>query len=333
MTHSGISAVWSCTIGSIFFFCSLFAPHDVLSFECGGGKKPLFFFPDSSVSRFTPPGFEKKLYHQLKQPLEEIGYCITRLTTTSLADTAVAGELVMVLSMTSSITERREVRTGAVDSAGGADSETVTFCDTLTQMVVSLLRVDEWSSRQREPVAEKPLLTLGYTPEEMLTFEAVLMRKIVENLRTQYICNLRIQSIPEGATIRSKSGLEGTTPLEWIIPVGRLSITGELEGFEPIRRRIDLPSPGMHTYVIEMSRRRFYHSRFFIPTVVFGVSSAACFAVERVYYKKYQELGEVDRENNPDLFEHNFTIAKNCERAAGVTLGLACASLTFCLLF
>ena len=89
----------------------------------------------------------------------------------------------------------------------------------------------------------------------------------------------------------------------------------------------------MHTYVIEMRRRRFYHSRFFIPTLVLGASSAVCFVVERVYYKKYQELGRDDRDYDPDPFERNFTIAKNCERAAGVTLGLAGVSLTFSFFF
>ncbi|MBN1576007.1 MAG: PEGA domain-containing protein [Chitinispirillaceae bacterium] len=333
MTRSGIFPFLSYTLSCILIFCPLIAPHEAQASECGPGKRPLFFFADSSVSRFTPKGFNKRLYRQLKQPLKEIGYCITPLTRASLSDTAVQEELVMVLSMLISITERQKLIPGAGDSSGIVDSETVSLYDTSALMVVSLLRVDDWSSRQLKLAKKNPLLTLDYTPEEMSTFESVLMRKIVENLRTQYICHLRIQSVPEGATIRSKSGLEGITPLEWITPVGYLWITGEHEGFEPIRRRIDLSSPGMHTYVIEMGRRRFYHSRFFIPTLLLGASSAACFVVERVYYKKYQELDRDDRGKKPDPFEHNFTIAKNCERAAGVTLALAGVSLTLSFFF
>ena len=330
MARPGISAVF--IRFSAIFLC-LLLHYSAQAEECGAGRRPLFFYVDPSADRHTPHGFTDRIFLHLKQPLEEIGYCITRFDSALIADTSAGEELVMVLSMRLLISRHEVTRSGEPDSDGVTAMEAALLSDTAADAVVSLLRVDSWSPRQLRRAAENPLLSLAYNHEELTTFESVLMRKIVENLRTQYICNLRIQSIPDGATIRSNRGLEGTTPLEWIMPVGKLSITGELKGYEPIRRRIDLTTPGMHTYVIEMGKRRFYHSAFFIPSIVFGVSSAACFAVERVYYNNYMNLGREDRENNPDSFERTFNIAKNFERAAGVTLALGVTSFTLCFFF
>ena len=254
MKRSGTSIFLIYILFSIIY---PFSYYSVQAEECGAGKQPLFFFADTAADHYTPPGFTDRIFHQLKQPLEEIGYCITRFDTAMLADSTIREELVMVLSMRLLVSEHQVVRPVVAGDDEIHDSETVHLLDTAVFTVVSLLRVDSWSPRQLKRAAENPLLSLAYSPEELSTFESVLMRKIVENLRTQYICNLQIQSIPEGAIIRSNRGLEGMTPLEWIIPVGKLSINGELEGYEPIRRTIDLSTPGMHTYVIEMGKRRF----------------------------------------------------------------------------
>jgi hypothetical protein len=193
--------------------------------------------------------------------------------------------------------------------------------------------VDAWSKAARKRALGAPLLTLPYRPEDLSTFTSVLVRKIIENLRIHYICHLRIQSVPEGVTIRSKSGLEGTTPLEWITPVGRLPITGELEGYEPIKKRIDLSAPGMHTYVLQMRKRQFYHSSFFIPTIVLGVSSAGCFVAERYFYNRYKRLGRADRDGNPDAFGRYFSTAKKLEYATTAGLILTGVSATLCFVF
>jgi hypothetical protein len=247
-----------------------------------------------------------------------------------LADTSAQEELVMVLSMRFAVT-RRPVQTTGFNS--GETTEEVLRHDTSGEIVVSLLRVEDWTPQQRMRAKKNPLLTLKYSAEELSTFTSVLIRKIVENLRTQYICHLRIQSIPMGVAIHSETGLEGITPLEWILPVGKLPIVGELEGYEPIHRKINLNSPGIHTYVLQMRKRQFYHSRLFIPTVVLGISSAACFAVERYYYNQYQRLGKEDRENDPESFRRTYTIAKNCERVAAGTLALTGVSLVLCFIF
>lgn len=314
------------------FFVNLQADE---AFDCGSGKRPLFYYTDTLVTNAMPKGFAGRLFNMLHEPLNDVGYCLTRLTRSYLADTTLQDELIMAFSMQYSVTERPINRVDLPD--GGSDGsqmeEETTLYDSTSRMVVSLLRVDSWSSRELRLAQETPLLTLVYNPEELAIFESVLMRKIVENLRTQYICHLRILSDPDGVLIRSRSGLEGTTPLEWIIPVGKLSISGELKGFEPIRRRLDLNSPGMHTYVIELRKRRFYSSNLFIPTVVIGGSSAALFVASRVIYAQYERLDKVDRDVDPDLFKRKFTQAKNLERSSGVALGLAAVSFALCFVF
>ena len=307
--------------------------------DCGTGRRPLFVYADSSVIRAAPAGFISRLIRQLQQPLDEIGYCMLKFSSAFLSDTTLQDEQVMVISMQYSMAERRGEP--SPPAADGAEKEPRDALGTAqARMVVALLQITDWSPRQVKRALESPLLTLDYRPEELSTFESVLIRKIVENLRTQYICHLRIQSVPEGATIRSRSGLEGITPLEWITPVGKLSITGELEGFEPLRRRIDLTSPGNHTYVLELGKRRFYHSGFFIPTILLGIASGGCFAAERITYDRYEHLAKEDRlsaeeraENKPDPFAQTFTIAKNLERAAAVTAGLAGVSFVCCFFF
>jgi hypothetical protein len=284
----------------------------------------LFLHVDSTVIHSTPAGFAGRLMRQLQNPLDQIGYCLLRFRSGTASDTTVRDEQVMVVSMQFEVHQVTDT---------SKNDGTVLFDTTAARMVIALLQIADWSKKQVARALETPLLTLEYRPEDLSTFESVLIRKIVENLRTQYICNLQIQSIPEGVTIRSRSGLEGITPLEWITPVGKLAISGELDGYEPIRRRIDLTTPGNHTYVLEMSRRRFYHSGFFVPTILLGGASAGCFAAERFFYDKYRHLGKSDRGQTPDRFEQTFTIAKSFETAAAVTAGLTGVSFVCCFFF
>ncbi len=318
----------------IFFILFLSAEYinSAQAVRCGAGKRSLFFVADSTFYQHTPSGFAERIFNQLKQPLEEIGYCITLFDTVFLYDSGMAEELVMVLSMIPAASGSNGLLPmKSSQNEFIPDSEFLTTNSLVT--IVTLLQVKSWSEKQLQQAAETPLLSLAYKPDELTTFESVLTRKIVENLRMQYICHLRIQSIPENVLIRSDRGLEGRTPLEWIIPLGKIVIRGESEGYEPVHRKIDLAVPGIHTYVFEMSKRRFYHSHFFIPTLVLGASSVTCFALERYYYNKYSNLGREDRGKVPDPFERNFTIAKNFERASAVTLTLGVLTLTLCFFF
>ena len=304
---------------------------------CKAGKRPLYFFADTTLATLLPESFEARLYDQLVTPLEEIGYCLSEYHSSVFSDTAVQDEMVMCLSMVPVISEKTTLLpmgTDSLDSAVAVSSLNTTIFDTTAQMEVALVRVGAMERNNGRPWEHtSPLLTVTCHPDELATFESVLIRKIIENLRDQYICHLKIESAPEGVVIRSTSGLEGVTPLEWIIPVGKLKVTGELEGYEPIRRTIDLSEPGSHMYRLEMGRKRFYHSRFFVSGLVLGASSAICYGIDRFFYNEYSQLGNEDRVSAPEQFEKKFTIAKNFERAAGVTLALAGVSLVFSFVF
>jgi hypothetical protein len=291
--------------------------------SCSPGHRPLFISVDSTATGYTPPGFFDRLELQLRQPLDEIGYCMIRFSPAVLSDSSVLEEQVMAISMRITVSAQKMV----------SDTDSTIVSDTAANMAVALVPISEWTPRNVRQTLENPLVSLEYHPDELATFESVLIRKIVENLRTQYICFLRITSVPDGVTIRSQSGLEGTTPLEWITPVGKLSISGELKGYEPLHRKINLTEPGNHTYILEMSKRRFYHSKLFIPTIALGVVSAGCFAADRIVYNHYSSLGRDDRGKTPDRFTQTFTIAKNLERAAAVTGTLAGVSLACCFFF
>lgn len=333
MKHSGISVFLIYRFFLLLVSCLFVFPEDSCSAGCMPGKRPLYFTADTTLRSITPPGFSEKLLTFLQDPLLEIGYCITDLDSSVFSDTAAQEEMIMFVAMEVSLTEKRSAVQPDNDTAGNLPADTVMILDTSASLSVALIQVDGWSAAARRRARESPLLTLPYRPGDLSTLTSVLVRKIIENLRMQYICHLRVQSVPDGVTIRSRTGLEGVTPLEWITPVGRVQITGELEGYEPIRRKIDLNAPGMHTYVLQMRRRQFYHSRFFIPTIILGVSSVGCFVAERYFYNRYRQLGKEERDRKPDLFRQKFTIAQNFERAAAGGLFLTGVSAVLCFVY
>ena len=302
---------------------------------CKAGKRPLYFFADSTCSTILPESFPERLYAQMSEPLDQIGYCLSVYSAETAADTSVQEEMVMWFSMVPIVTEKTVVaQQVAADSAADSVVTMSPEFDTTMQMAVALLQVAAMAQHGvHYGTGTSPLLTVIYNNDELSTFESVLIRKIIENMREQYICHLRIESEPDGVTIRTRDGLEGITPLEWIIPVGKVRITGELDGYDALRRTIDLSEPGSHTYRFTMGRRRFYHSPFFVTSMVLGASSAVCYGIDRLYYDRYSKLGRAERENSPELFKKNFTIAKNFEHAAGATLALAGASLVFSFVF
>jgi len=319
-------------------FCAVLFSSIGEAAQCVNGKRPLFFAIDQKVGEILPSSFSADLYSELDVPLQEIGYCITRYTPAVLSDSLLQDEIILMLSLKLNIISRTiEVS----DSAAGGDSiETVKSVqvDTSADVVLSTISVGRWSSTERKMALTNPLISQTYTPKDIATFQSVLIKKIVENLRMQYICHLRIESVPDGVAIRANHGLEGTTPLEWIIPVGNLPITGTLEGYEPIKRKINLAAPGNHTYVLQMERRRFYHSGFFVPAVVCATSSAASFVLMEYFDRKYDALTREPRQpNGPQPDEAPFAQAYNravaCEVAGFSLLGLAAGSFTLCFFF
>ncbi|NLP03019.1 MAG: PEGA domain-containing protein [Fibrobacter sp.] len=269
--------------------------------DCGPGKKALHYLCDVSVINNIGSGFSADFMEQLKNPLKEIGYCLTVFSPDVLTDSSKINDLVMNVSL---------------------------FYPDSDSVAVLLIGLQSIELFQQKEVFENPLISLVYEPGEISTFKSVLVKKTIENLRTEYVCHLRIQSAPEGVRIRGESGLEGSTPLEWILPVGNMEITGELDGYEPVHRRLDLSKPGIHTYLLEMRKRQFYTSKFIYPAAIFGLGAVTCFAAERYYYSKYMELGREDFFNHPERFENTFNRAKTFERAALTSLILSAVSFT-----
>jgi len=253
-----------------------------------------------------PPDFESTVHAELAIALSEIGYCLNDLDTVVLNDTSKREEL--LIYMTSETTVVPD------DPAG-------------QNLLISLLQIKDLISGNTKIAYERPMISIVYQPEELSSFQSVLVKKVVENIRTQYVCHLRIQSNPGNILITTNTGLEGKTPLEWIIPVGNLTIKNITEGYEPFQKKLDLNVPGIHTYFLELKKKQFYNSKFFIPSIILTLTSAACFIGEQYYYSQYHDLGEDDMKNNPDKFAKTFKTAQNYETATYISL--ACAAVSF----
>ena len=319
MRISGHSVFPLWLLCGIFIICSVFT-GTATGASCGGGKRPLFYYALPQLSSYISPSFGERLFSKLSTPLEDIGYCITRYDSTVLYDTAVQDNYIMVIAPDS----------GSSGYNGQSDNYS-SFFTPVPFIQVALVRVDVWSKWEVRKALKTPLLSLPFSRNELSTFESVLIRKIEENLRMQYICHLRIQSVPDGANIRTGDGLEGIAPVEWIVPMGKVGITAELEGFKPNRRTIRLREPGRHTYVLQMSKQQFYNSPFFIPSLVLGGVAIGSFAAEQYYYNEYHKLDFDDREFYSERFSEYFNRAQLFERiaAAGAILGGLSFSLSF----
>ncbi|HEX2957698.1 MAG TPA: hypothetical protein VHO70_12760 [Chitinispirillaceae bacterium] len=292
----------------LFFICSYSVLYAALPEECGKGKKHVFYKATEAVDSRIRAGFSDDFFDALNTPLKEIGYCPVFLESHHFGDTLHNNTPVLFVDVLEQVSD-------------GEDTSTLAF--QIYYFPLNEIRSDY-------TIAQKAnlLISLRFLPDELSTFEAVAVRKTVENLRTQYVCHLRLESDPTGVQISSSIGLEGKTPLEWVTPVGDLEIEGEMKGYSVLRRNIKLDTPGSHTYVLEMKARQFYNSHFIIPTLVFGVSSAVLFGFERYYYSQYLDLDRETYFNNPDKFGKLFNKAKKFEYAAFASLGLTAVSFS-----
>jgi hypothetical protein len=287
--------------------------HAALSEECGKGKKLVLFKASEAVDAKIRMGFSEDFFAALSTPLNEVGYCPVLLEKRHFEDTLLRTTSVLFVDVTE-------------QSSGIESTSTVIF-------QIYFLPLEEIQADLSIPQKANLLISLRFIPDELSTFEAVAVRKTVENLRTQYVCHLRLESDPSGVQINSSIGLEGKTPLEWVIPVGNLEIEGYIKGYSALKRNLKLESPGSHTYVLEMKARQFYNSHFMIPTIAFGVSSAVFFGLERYYYSQYLGLDRETYFNNPDKFGVMFNKAKKFEYAAFTSLGLTAISFSCTFIF
>ncbi|HEX3020478.1 MAG TPA: PEGA domain-containing protein [Chitinispirillaceae bacterium] len=203
------------------------------------------------------------------------------------------------------------------------------FPDTIYTIQVDLVKINEIDGTQKSQSTS--FISLSFGTGEINTVKNVLSRKIIENLRIQYVCHLRVQSSPQGARIKTDSGLEGVAPLEWIVPVGVLNIEGQLKGYEAIKQTIELNEPGAHTCHLQLHKKAFYHSRMMIPGTALLLTSAVCFFSERYYIDKYHDMQKNAGKNDPTLVEKTFNRSKNFGYlgTASLVLSAISFSLTF----
>ena len=281
--------------------------------DCGSGRKLLFFSAHPLLDAKAGAGFADSLRRQLREPLLELGYCLSDIKDyRTLLDTARFADNLVLHTLVS------EGPDPVV--AAGTGSGT---------LLVAVLNVRDWSAGKLPEAVSRPLVSLRFHAPEAATLPNIVVKKISENLRSQFVAQLLIQSRPAGVRVRSDAGLEGATPVEWIVPLGNLSVTLEKPGYVPMRRDLDLSSPGMHAFEMQLSKRRFYNSKLIYPALFFGAATGVAFVFENQYYSRYRDLGAADQQDHPEKFADTFRTAKSFERLGYTSLALAATSLVF----
>jgi hypothetical protein len=277
---------------------------------CLPSHKSLFYSPHPLMDQRTMPGFSDSLRRQLTEPLGILGYCLQAVPDyRALLDTARLGDHLVLHAL---VTEGTQV-TG---SAG---------------LVIAMLSVRDWAAGKLDEGVSRPLVSLNVNREDPAGLLDVLVKKVAENLRRQYVAHVLIQSRPGQAEVKSDNGLRGKTPVEWILPLGTLMVELDKPGFLPLERKLDLTVPGLHSFDLQLAKRRFYHSSFMWPALAFGAASLGAYALQEHYYARYQAYGPEDGRNRPEVFGKTFRTAKNWERISAGSLSLAgaCLALSF----
>lgn len=160
----------------------------------------------------------------------------------------------------------------------------------------------------------------------------VVAEKIVENIRREVLGEVKVSSIPQGAyfTIDSTLG-QSRAPKTLLLPPGDYSVKARLPKYLLYNREINVTAPGVTELTIELTKRRFYHSRYIPMLYIFGTATAGAFGCEWYIYDQYSKLNEEDFRNRPEEFGKRFDRAKRFEYTGFVLLGLTSASfaLTF----
>lgn len=296
----------------IFITIMLVFSETTASNRCKAGNKEIHFVVNENLQTFVPNDFIPSFHEELENSLKEIGYCLFAIDSQILNDSTKRDDLILYMTSDSNY---------ETDSSGEQN------------LIICLLRIEDWAKGNTAVSLEHPLISITYQPEEANTFKSVLIRKIVENIRTQYVCHLRIQSNPSGILITTTNGLEGKTPLEWILPTGTITVSSKTDKYEPFQKKINIDEPGIHTYFLELKKKQFYNSKFILPTIFFALASAGCYGAERYYYSKYLKLGEYEYYNNPSKFDKTYNTALKYEQASLISLGCAALTLTCAFIF
>jgi hypothetical protein len=206
-----------------------------------------------------------------------------------------------------------------------ADRQSIREGKNRTEILVHLVNIKAFERGDFETFPDRPLVSLTFAPEDIGSILILFVKKIIENVRMEYICNLMINSEPTGVTVTAPGGLSDITPLEWVVPVGALDIQCNLKDYMTYKKEITMTRPGVYNYFIQMKKKQFYHSKFFVPAVGFGLASAVCFGIESYYYLwKYENYDQDEKDLDPGIFERTFNTARTFERLAGAFFAAGC---------
>jgi hypothetical protein len=162
----------------------------------------------------------------------------------------------------------------------------------------------------------------------------VVAEKIVENIRREVLGEVKVGSLPQGAFFTLDSTLgRNKAPKTLLLPPGTYTVEARLPKYLPFSREINVSAPGVTELTIELTKRRFYHSRYMPMLYIFGAATAGAFGCEWYLYDQYSKLNESDFRGRPGEFEKRFDRAKNFEYTGFALVGLTSASFMLTLIF
>lgn len=280
--------------------------------RCAAGKQILWYFAEPVVDEKTYAGFSNQVFTELSSPLAAFGYCLTKCDKKDTVPLSFLDREHLVMRV---VCKSFPENPALIDGKGQ------------TELIVHLMNAKDFKKGNFEFFPDRPLVSLSFAPGDIGSILIIFMKKIMENLRTQYICNLMISSDPPGVTVTSRSGLSDVSPFEWVVPVGKLDIQCKLKDYLIYKKDIVMDRPGVYNYFIQMKKRQLYHSKFFIPCVGFGIASAVCYGFDNYYYYKYESYLEPDKVRDPGVFGRTFNTARTFERLSASFLALSCSFL------
>ncbi len=275
--------------------------------SCGDGRPAITLSTESKVRNWSSSALVDSLRPRLALALGRVGYCLAASETPQ--DSFSDSSWVLHVLVEPKTPSAGHFETGSGASPGPAGEFKVAF-----------FRAGEDRQGRLEESLRRQLVSLEFSAGEGPSLSDILIKKIEENLREQYMAHVVLETDPREAKVQASGGLEGKSPVEWIVPLGTLVITAEAENYFPMRKILTLTYPGTHVHHLELKKRRFYHSKFIYPALGLAAASLGAYMLERVYFEDYLNLGESDLRNRPEVFEETFKKAQTLERLKVLSL-------------
>jgi hypothetical protein len=291
---------------------------DLYASRCGPGKQILWYYTEQNLDAKTHNGFSQQLFKELASPLSDFGYCLKLYDKNDTLATSLIYQENSVLR---------------IECNDFKENHTKSDAEKKPELTAYLVPIKHFNISRADILPDRPLVSLSYSSEDIGSILIIFEKKIMENLRTQYICNLSITSEPPGIKVISLNGLSDVTPFEWVVPLGKLTIKSDQKHFLSFKKEIILTRPGVYNYFLQMQKRQIYHSKFFYPGVESGIVSGICYYLDNYFYNKYMSLDENDKIKNPDNFRRTFNTAKTFEGLSVSFLILSCSLLSLSILF